>query len=193
MQFDEDDRLVRRTLAGDLKAYGALVDRYRKRVYNLAYRMLGDRERAEDAAQETFIRAYRGLRGYRPNGRFSAWLFAAAAHLCIDRLRQRPFAQASLDEPTGRPDPTDDAVDVDPPAAYGRSETQQQVHRALGRLPDSQRLAIALVHLQGLSYEEAAEVMGVPVGTAKSHAHRARHALKRLLTPYVQESGSLGV
>ena len=187
MEFDADDRLVRRTLAGDLEAYGALVDRYRKRILNLTYRMLGDRERAEDAAQEAFIRAYRGLRSYRPSGRFSAWLFATASNVCIDRLRQRPFPQASLDEANGRPDPTEDGVEANPPAAYGRGETQEQVHRALGRLPNSQRLAIALVHLQGLSYEEAAEVMGVPVGTVKSHAHRARNTLKRLLTPYMQE------
>jgi RNA polymerase sigma-70 factor (ECF subfamily) len=187
MQFDDDDRRVQQTLAGDLTAYGALVDRYRKRILNLTYRMLGDRERAEDAAQEAFIRAYRGLRSYRPTGRFASWLFATASNVCIDRLRQRPFAQLSLDEPTGRPDPVDEGVEADPPAAYGRGETQEQVRRALGRLPDSQRLAIALVHLQGLSYEDAAEAMGVPVGTVKSHAHRARHALKRLLSPYMQE------
>jgi RNA polymerase sigma-70 factor (ECF subfamily) len=186
MEFDVDDRLVQQTLAGDLKAYGALVDRYRKRVYNLTYRMLGDPERAEDAAQEAFIRAYRGLRSYRPSGRFSSWLFATASNLCIDRLRQRPFAVASIDEPGLRP-VREDGVEGDPPAAYHRTETQAHVHHALGRLPSSQRLAIALVHLQGLSYEEAAEVMGVPVGTVKSHAHRARHTLKRLLTPFVQE------
>jgi len=187
MEFDADDRLVQQTLAGDLEAYGALVDRYRKRVYNLAYRMLGDRERAEDAAQEAFIRAYRALKSYRPTGRFASWLFATASHLCIDRLRQRPFAQASLDEPGLRPDPAEEGVSADPPAAYGRTETQAHVHQALGRLPHTQRLAIALVHLQGLSYEEAAEVMGCPVGTVKSHAHRARNTLKRLLTPYMQE------
>ena len=186
MELDTDDRLVQRTLAGDLKAYGALVDRYRRRVYNLAYRMLGDRERAEDAAQESFIRAYRGLQGYRPSGRFSSWLFATASNLCIDRLRQKPFAAVSLDEP-GVPTAPAEGSDANPPAAYERSETQEHVHRALGKLPPNQRLTIALVHLQGLSYEEAAEVMGVPVGTVKSHAHRARHALKRLLTPYVQE------
>ncbi|MBM3475203.1 MAG: sigma-70 family RNA polymerase sigma factor [Armatimonadetes bacterium] len=186
MEFDADDRLVHQTLAGDLKAYGALVDRYRKRVYNLAYRMLGDRERAEDATQEAFIRAYRGLRSYRPSARFASWLFSTTSHVCIDHLRRRPFAAVSIDEPGVRP-ATAEGIDADPPAAYGRTETQAQVHHALGRLPDTQRLAIALVHLQGLSYEDAAEVMGCPVGTVKSHAHRARTTLKRLLTPQFQE------
>jgi RNA polymerase sigma-70 factor (ECF subfamily) len=186
MQYGGDDRLVQQTLAGDLQAYGALVDRHRKRVYNLAYRMLGDPERAEDAAQEAFIRAYRGLRTYRPNGRFTSWLLATASHVCIDRLRRRPFAALSIDEPGVKPVPAEGA-DSSPSASYARSETQEAVHRALGRLPANQRLAIALVHLQGLSYEEAAEAMGVPVGTVKSHAHRARNTLKRLLMPYVQE------
>jgi RNA polymerase sigma-70 factor (ECF subfamily) len=184
--LDADDRLVQSTLAGDLKAYGALVDRYRGRIYNLAYRMLGDRDRAEDAAQEAFIRAYRGLKRYRPSGKFAAWLFATASNVCIDRLRQRPFASASTDE-TGWRDVPANGPGSGPTAAYERSEVQGQVHQALGRLPHVQRLAVTLVHIQGLSYDEAAEVMGQPVNTVKSHAHRARKTLKRLLGPYVQE------
>jgi len=183
---DADDRLVQKTLAGDLKAYGAIVDRYRGRIYNLAYRMLGDRDRAEDAAQEAFIRAHRGLQGYRPSGKFGAWLLATASNVCIDRLRQRPFVAASTDDPAWRETPAH-GVSTSPSAAYGRTETQQQVHVALGRLPDVQRLAVTLVHIQGLSYDEAAEAMGQPANTVKSHAHRARRTLKRLLGPYVQE------
>lgn len=186
MEIDADSRQVRKALAGDVGAYGELVDRYRRRIYNLAYRMLGDPERAEDAAQEAFIRAYRGLRHYRPTGKFSSWLYATATNVCIDRLRKRPFAAASIDAPDWRPVASEDEG-ADPEAAAGRSEVQEQVHGALGRLPDNQRLAISLVHLQGLSYEEAGEIMGQPVGTVKSHAHRARAALKRHLTPYVQE------
>ena len=186
MALDTDDRLVQKTLAGDLKAYGAIVDRYRSRIYSLAYRMLGDRDRAEDAAQEAFIRAYRGLERYRLSGKFGAWLFATASNVCIDRLRQRPFAAASTDDPAWRETPARGAS-VSPPAAYGRSEIQQQVHGALGRLPHAQRLAVTLVHIQGLSYDEAAEVIGQPVNTVKSHTHRARKTLKRLLGPYVQE------
>ncbi len=188
MALDADDRLVQRTLAGDLRAYGAIVDRYRGRIYNLAYRMLGNRERAEDAAQEAFIRAYRGLRGYRPSGKFASWLFATASNVCIDRLRQRPFACASTDESGWRDVPAN-GPSSSPAAAYERGEVQDQVHQALGRLPDVQRLAVSLVHIQGLSYDEAAEVMGQPVNTVKSHAHRARKTLKRLLGPYVQEGG----
>jgi RNA polymerase sigma-70 factor (ECF subfamily) len=184
--LDADDRLVQRAVAGDLRAYGAIVDRYRSRIYNLAYRMLGDRDRAEDAAQEAFIRAYRGLRSYRPSGKFAPWLFATASNVCIDRLRQRPFASSSTDDPAWREAPAN-GTESSPAAAHERGEVQRQVHEALGRLPDVQRLAVSLVHLQGLSYDEAAEVMGQPANTVKSHAYRARKTLKRLLGPYVQE------
>lgn len=184
--LDADDRLVQRAVAGDLRAYGAIVDRYRSRIYNLAYRMLGDRDRAEDAAQEAFVRAYRGLESYRPSGRFAGWLLATASNVCIDHLRRRPFASVSTDE-LGWREVTANGGASSPAAAHERGEVQRQVHQALGRLPDMQRLAVSLVHLQGLSYDEAAEVMGQPVNTVKSHAHRARKTLKRLLGPYVQE------
>lgn len=187
METDVDSRLVKQSLAGNMQAYGELVDRYRRRVYNLAYRMLGDPERAEDAAQEAFIRAYKGLRHYRPSGKFSSWLFATASNVCIDRLRKRPHASASIDDPNWRPVASDDTKS-DPAEAADRSETQAAVHTALGRLPENQRLAITLVQIQGLSYEEASEVMQQPVGTVKSHAHRAKTTLKRFLIPYVQES-----
>ncbi len=189
METDTDSRLVGQTLAGDMKAYGELVERYRRRVYNLAYRMLGDPERAEDAAQEAFIKAYKGLRHYRPTGKFSSWLFATASNVCIDRLRKRPFASASIDDPNWRPVASDDA-ESDPADAADRGETQAAVHTALGRLPENQRLAVTLVHLQGLSYEEASEIMEQPVGTVKSHAHRARSTLKRFLIPHMQESAT---
>ncbi len=191
MQPDTDDRLVQKALAGDLGAFGEIVNRYRTRIYNLAYRMLGDRERAEDAAQDVFIRAHDALDTYRPQGgrrphRFASWLFSIASHRCIDLLRRRPFASASIDSPTWPPMPAE-GHNAAPDAAYHRTEMQERVHTAIGRLPDAQRLAIALVHLQGLSYEEAAEAMSQPVGTVKSHIHRGRARLKKLLGPYMQE------
>jgi RNA polymerase sigma-70 factor, ECF subfamily len=188
VQLDADDRLVQRTLAGELEAFSVLVDQYRTRAVNLAYRMLGDRERADDAAQEAFVRVYRALRRYRPCGKFRSWLLATVSHVCIDHLRRKPFQAASLDEMGV--DPAALGTGHDPQAAYGQAETQARVHAALGRLPEPQRLAIVLTHLQGLSFEEAGEVMGQPVNTVKSHAHRARARLKMLLTDYVQESAA---
>ena len=189
MQSDPDDRLVQRTLAGELGAFSVLVDRYRTRAVNLAYRMLGDRERADDAAQEGFVRAYRSLRTYRPCGKFRSWLLATVSHVCIDWLRQRPFAAASLDA-AGADRARAEGSEADPQAAYGQAEVQERVHAALGRLPEAQRLAIVLTHLQGLSYEEAGEVMRQPVNTVKSHAHRGRARLRLLLSDYVEEEAA---
>ncbi|MFQ6133751.1 MAG: RNA polymerase sigma factor [Armatimonadota bacterium] len=186
MPRTDDDLLVQRTLSGDTGAFEMLVDRYRTRVYNLAYRMVGDRDRADDLAQDAFIRAYRGLGTYRPGRKFSSWLFAIASNLCVDALRQRPFAAQSLDDPAGHPLPAEGRSD--PQADYHRREMQQRLHGVMGRLPHAQRLATTLVHLQGMSYEEAAEVMGQPVGTVKSHAHRARGRLKQMLAPYMEEA-----
>jgi len=186
VQPDTDDSLVQKTLEGDLGAYGELVNRYRSRIYNLAYRMLGDRERAEDAAQDAFIRAHSALETYKPPDRFASWLYSIASHRCIDLLRKRPFASASIDSPSWRPVAAE-GREANPGASHDGAEAKERVHEALGRLPDTQRLAIALIHLQGLSYDEAAEAMGKPVGTVKSHVHRGRAQLKKLLTPYVEE------
>lgn len=188
MAEESDDLLIQRTLHGDVDAFGVIVERYRSRVFNLAYRMLGDRDRADEAAQEVFVRAYTGLGSYRPSGSFSSWLLSIAANLCIDLLRQEPFAAVPIDNPEAVAKAVAGAAS-DPHAAYGRTETQQLTHNALGRLPDMQRLVIVLVHIHGMSYQQAAEVLGQPVGTVKSHAHRGRARLKRLLAPHMEENG----
>ncbi len=187
MPQEDDDRLVARALSGDTAAFEAIVNRYRKPIYNLAYRMLGTHDRADDAAQEAFVRAYTRLKTYRPGGRFSAWMFAIASNLCIDSLRRTPFAADSLNDADGEQATIANGA-PGPAATYQRREMQTRVHHALGRLPDAQRLALALVHLRGLSYQEAAEAMGQPVNTVKSHVHRARTRLKTLLTPYMEEA-----
>ena len=181
-----DEQLVSRTLRGDSHAFSALVDRHRGRVLNLAYRMLGNRERAEDAAQEAFVRAYSRLDSYRPGGRFISWLLSITAHLCIDELRRRPFAADSLEDIETETH-TVAAAEDDPAGDYEREEHRRATHAALGRLSDEQRLAMVLVHLQDMTYEQAAEVMGIPAGTVKSHAHRGRARLKQMLAPHVEE------
>ena len=181
-----DEQLVARTLAGDRDAFGAIVDHYRDRVFNVAYRTLGDRERADDAAQEAFVKAYTRLSTYRSDAKFSSWLFSITANLCIDMLRKRSFGAASLDDPDTTIEPA--AGDESDPHTVGEQNAIQQLtHEALGRLPDVQRLVLVLIHLQGMSYEEAAEILGQPVGTVKSHAHRGRARLKQMLSPHMTE------
>jgi len=182
---EPDDVLIQRTQVGDLTAFGTIVDRYRTRIYNLAYRMLGDRDRADDVAQEVFIRVYKALGTYRMCGTFSTWLFAIAVNVCTDALRQKPVATTPIDSSEGGP--AHESGGTDPHSAYQRSEMQERIQNAMGRLPDQQRLIIALIHLQGHSYEEVAQIMRQPIGTVKSHAHRARARLKTLLAPCMEE------
>jgi len=181
---DPDDRLVERTLAGDLRAFELLVTRYRSALYSLAYRMAGDREEAHDLAQEAFVRAYRALRTYRCGGRFAAWLYAIAVNVCTDALRSKRCRSEPLPNPGVH---VLGCSEYDPQSLYERSEMQEMVQQALGQLPVDQRLAIVLGHLQGLTYREAAEITGKPVGTLKSHAHRGRARLKQLLARYLED------
>src|SRR5437762_9854508 len=126
-----DDTLVARALAGDEAAFASLAERYKRPVYNLAYRMLGNRADAEDAAQETFVRAYTRLSSYLPGGKFASWLLAITSHWCVDSLRRRrtvslDAVQASLGWPSGADYPEELAV-----RAEGRVEVQRwQIGRA---------------------------------------------------------------
>ena len=180
MEID-DSTLVERAGGGDLEAFNEIVRRYQARVYNLAARLLGDRTAAEDAAQDTFVSAYKALARFR-GGSLRAWLLRIASNQCYDRLRsakRRP--ERSLDEamespafdvPSREPSPEQQAVS---------GELRDHVHRAIGRLPFDQRNTMALVDVQGLGYQEAAEAMGVSIGTVKSRLSRARAAVRDIL------------
>lgn len=170
----DDQALVAETLAGRTEAFGTLVERYDRAVYHLAYRTMRDPEEARDVAQETFFKAFRSLRTYRPTGKFSTWLFAIAYHACCDRLaRRKRFTNAEL------PDTAD-------PAAGPEHETvaedeARRLHAAIADLPEKYRTVVTLYHLQGRQYEEIAKVLRMPVGTVKTHLFRAKDQLRRRL------------
>jgi RNA polymerase sigma-70 factor, ECF subfamily len=181
---EAEDGLIARTLAGDLEAYAALVDRYRAAVFSLAYRMTGSRDRADDLAQDAFLRAYNALDSFDRQRPFRPWMLTIAANLCKEDLRRR--ARSGEEElPEELPAVGSGNAD-DPYGTAQRKETQVMVHRALGRLPDTQRLVTILVYLQGLSLEQVSEMLGQPVNTVKSHAHRARARLRQLLAPHAE-------
>jgi RNA polymerase sigma-70 factor (ECF subfamily) len=169
---ENDRELVRRHLAGDANAFNELARRHEKRVYNLAYRMLGRPDDARDAAQEAFLAAYRRLSAFRGDAAFSTWLYRITVNACYDVLRRRardPEPAEIEDRDTGSPDPAD------------RTATAVDVQRALLRVPDEFRAALVLHDVQDLPYEDIAEILGVPVGTVKSRLHRGRVALARAL------------
>jgi len=166
--------LVERSVGGDRDAFGALVAEHRDGVYGLACRMLGDREQALDAAQETFLKAWAGLDGFDRSRPFRPWLFAIAGNVCTDLLRRRrPTASLETAAGADAPAPPGDLPDSALMAA--------DMTRALQGLSEIERTTVLLKHVQGFTYEEISAMTGLPVGTLKSHAHRGRRKLAGLL------------
>src|SRR5262245_61053192 len=178
-QQAEEIGWIEQTLRGDQASFNRLMHRYSGAVYNLAYRMLGNMQDAEDAAQEIFLRAYMRLDSFDQTRRFSTWLLSIASNYCIDRLRRRRFAWMTLDDvafslPSSERGPERSALDRD---------QQATVQRALQQLPDNYRLVTVLRYWYDLSYEEIAQVMKLPESTIKTRLHRARHMLAAALGP----------
>jgi RNA polymerase sigma-70 factor, ECF subfamily len=169
---DIDRALVRRFQAGDRHAFVELMERHERRVYNLAYRMLGRAEDARDATQDAFLSCYRNLERFRGDSAFGTWLYRIAANACYDALRKRPLAVSI------------DALSSEPPAAdhADRAAAAADVHRALQAVPPEFRSVLVLFELQDLSVDDIAEALEIPVGTVKSRLHRGRAALGRALS-----------
>ena len=169
--------LITRAVAGDERAFAELVTRYQTAVYNLAYRMLGDRAEAEDAAQEVFLRMYRRLATYDADHRFSTWVLSIASHYCIDLLRRKKPWLVPLENiqnwmrARGR----------GPEALALAREQQDTVRALLAKLPEHYRLVLLLRYWHDLGYEEIAQVVNLPVSTIKARLHRARNALAALM------------
>jgi RNA polymerase sigma-70 factor (ECF subfamily) len=173
---DSEAIWVQQAREGDQAAFTQLVEAYQTPVYNLSYRMLGNMVEAEDAAQETFIRAYRRLDTYDPSRKFSSWLLAIASHYCVDVLRRRRMNYLSFDE-------LPPMVELSMPRATQPEQvvvSQQQasaVQRLLDTLPASYRTPVILRYWYDMSYREIAETMGVTESTIKTRLHRARAKL----------------
>ena len=175
----EDQPLVALAQRGDKDAFAQLVETYQTPVYNLAYRMLGNANDAEDAAQETFLRAYAQLKKFHIEQKFATWLLSICAHHCIDRLRRRRFLWLSLEERA-----LDDALASDEPAPDDellRRESQQEVERLLERLSPAHRLVVVLRYWHEQSIEEIAQTTGDSISAVKVKLYRARQALGREL------------
>lgn len=178
----DEDQLVALSRAGDGEAFNRLVERYQQLVYNLAYRMLGERFAAEDATQEAFLAAFRGIRSLR--GEFRPWLLRIATNACYDQLRRRRSVGmvelSFLDETDAEPS---DPVET-PEEWVLRRELAVVLQRGLLALPPDQRAAVVLSDVQGLSYEEIASVTRTSLGTVKSRLSRGRARLRDFLRPH---------
>lgn len=178
METAQEEQLwILRTLQGDQEAFAQLVQRYQRQVYNLAYRMLGNAQEAEDVAQEAFLRAYQALATFELGKKFSSWLLAIASNLCVDLLRRRKFAWLSLQDVSYRTA----ASQEEPVSGAIRREQADLVQRLLSGLPEKYRLVVVLRYWYDLSYEEIVEVTGLSLNTVKTRLHRARAMLARAL------------
>jgi RNA polymerase sigma-70 factor (ECF subfamily) len=173
-----EDELVRRCLAGDLRAFDALVLAYRGRIDTLARLALGSREEARDVAQETFVRAFQALPRYRPQGRFRIWLYTIAANLCKNRLKARRPAVSW--EEAGPVEMWIDPV-PGPEAALLARERLQALGAAVAAMGERDRLVVLLYYQDDLSVEEIARVVGCRAGAVKVALHRARARLRERL------------
>ena len=177
----EDAELALRSGDGDLAAFNTIVQRYQSQVLNLATRMLGNRVRAEDVAQETFISAYRAIAKFR-GGNLRAWLMRIAANACRDAMRgsiRRP--EQSLDESLTNPSFQPASSDESPEDHALRGELNAQLQKAILSLSADHRAVLVLIDVQGFSYGETAETTGASVGTVKSRLSRARARVRDLL------------
>ncbi len=179
--MNEEQVWILQAQRGDDDAFTNLVETYQKPVYNLCYRMLGEPEYAEDAAQETFLRAYQHIGRYDINRPFATWLLSIAAHYCIDWLRRRKLPIFSIDADTeeGYEIEIPDAAAPNPEAEAARSEQREQIHQLIQSLDSIDRAAIVLRYWYDFSEVEIAESLSLTVPAVKSRLHRARRALAK--------------
>ncbi len=182
-------KVIESCKAGDEKAFAEIVLHNQKKVFNIAYRMLGNREEAKDLAQEVFLSVFESIKDLREEVKFDAWLTQITINHCRNRWkyleRRKYFKSDSLDDPIGTEDgdmprPIYHPFD-NPETLYEKKMVQEAIQRGLLKLKEDQRELIVLRDLQGFSYEEIGELFRLPTGTIKSKLHRARMDLKGIL------------
>ena len=178
-----DEELVAKSIGGDSDSFNELVLRWERPIYALAYRTIGREEDARDVCQETFLRAFRALPGFRGQAKFSSWLYRIALNLCRDwmrRERRAPTVQAPEDvdliEMAAAAEPSESIEDL-----VARKDLTRAVERAMALLPDEQRTAIVLKEYHGLTFQEIAELVGCPLSTVKTRLYQGLTVLRREL------------
>ena len=184
----DDAALIERCRAGDIAAFEPLVEKYRQRVWRLAYNVVRDREEAWDVAQEAFVRAWQALPNFRGQSAFYTWLFRIVMNVAADRLRARSargraFGTERIPEEDWDRVLVDQPDDARPDAAAAGSEQRARIEKALATLSADHRRIVILSDIEGLSYKEIAEVLEIPMGTVMSRLHNARKRLKAALGP----------
>lgn len=179
----DETNLIERCKNGDLEAFGELVSKYEKQVYNIAYRFMGNYDDASDLAQEAFVRAFRAISGFRGDASFKTWMYHIVANVCRDELRRRKRQPVvSLDTPIITDDGEINREQEDwtlaPERIYENKEFQETIQQLLNELIPEYRQVLVLREIQGFTYEEIASTLECSLGTVKSRINRARKALR---------------
>ncbi|MEJ2804300.1 RNA polymerase sigma factor RpoE [Comamonadaceae bacterium PP-2] len=192
---DSDSELVRRTLEGDQRGFELLVIKYQRRIQRLIGRMVRDVDLVEDIAQETFIRAYKALGQFRGDAQFYTWLYRIAVNTAkkalVDMKRDPVITESALrgasdDDETSRPE-NEPISSETPEASLQAKEIANAVNAAVEDLPEELRQAVTLREIEGLSYEEIAQMMNCPIGTVRSRIFRAREAISARVKPLLNK------
>jgi RNA polymerase sigma-70 factor (ECF subfamily) len=175
---DLDLEIIIQAQQGDEFAFNTIVETFQTPVYNLCYRMLGNPQEAEDAAQESFWRAYQAIAKYDPNRSFPTWLLSITAHYCIDQQRRRRLPTTELDDILAETAP--DVNTPNPETVYSQGEYEENIQSLLLSLPELDRAAIVLRYWHESSEEEISQTLGITVSAVKSRLHRARRKLAKV-------------
>ena len=173
-----EEALIRKVKKGDLDAYGAIVQDYQSSVFNVCYRILGNRQEAEDLTQEAFLRAYHQIASFDLSRPFGPWMRTLAANLCFNHLKKARLDRVLLEDER---DQLPDDPWRGPEGALEINQDHKALYQAIWNLPDIQRMALELRHFQGLTYQEMAKALNLPLNTVRSHLYRGRQKLAELL------------
>lgn len=185
---DDDTRLVHASLSGDSEAFGELVKKYEKLIYNTSYQLIGNPDDAFDVSQETFIKAYRSLGSFRGDSKFSTWLYKICQNAARDyirsKFRQKTVSLTAYDDDDTKEvqlDIVDDDISSQPDRSLEREESRAAVREAIAKLSEDHKNVIVLRDIEGYSYEDISEILNLEIGTVKSRLNRARLAIKDFL------------
>ena len=183
MDSQPDTDLIAKCIAGEVEVYQVLVDRYSARIVNVAYMMIGDRHEAEDVAQDAFVRAYKALPKFQHKAKFSSWLYQIALNLCKDFLKSKARSIKKMDDE--KLQALEKRMEGSVSQVLLEAELSEGIREVIYGLPELYREVFVLRHLQGVDYDDVAEITNVPADTVRVRAYRARELLRSSLAPIV--------
>ncbi len=178
---EKELKLIQYAQKGDQQALETLLLKYEKKVYNVAYRFMGNEADAYDMAQESLIKIYKGVRTFRLEASFSSWVYRVTVNTCLDELRKRKKAPLSLDNTLESGVVIEDRAGLTPEIHALNIESREDIQKAISTLSADHRITVVLRDIQGLTYEEIAETLSISIGTVKSRLNRGRQRLKEIL------------